>query len=78
MKAFIVYSDYINENDTTIVRLFGKLENGQSFVTLNSLTPYFYIRKEDKKAALKLLDNSQITETKLTTLIKLSFYCRRF
>jgi len=67
MKAFIVYSDYINENDTTIVRLFGKLENGQSFVTLNSLTPYFYIRKEDKKAALKLLDNSQITETKLTT-----------
>ena len=67
MKGFIIYTDYINQNEKTTVRLFGKLEDGKSFCTLHTLEPYFYIRKEDKKHLPKTLESKQIEETKLST-----------
>ncbi len=49
MKGFIIYSDYITIENEDYVRLFGRLENGQSFLTINKFSPYFYIKKRDIK-----------------------------
>ncbi|MBI5803735.1 DNA polymerase II [Candidatus Pacearchaeota archaeon] len=63
MKAFIVYSTYITQDSETYVQLFGRLENGQSFVTLNKFEPFFFIREKDgKKLNLK---NVKVEETNL-------------
>lgn len=35
--------------------LFGKLENGESFVTISDFRPYFWIKKEDRKKAEDVL-----------------------
>src|SRR3989304_174423 len=49
MKGFIIYSDYTTINDDNYIRLFGRLENTHSFVTLNKFKPYLYVRKRDSK-----------------------------
>lgn len=49
MNGYIVYADHDVQDNETIVRLFGRLENGQSFVTLNRFKPYFFIKKKDDK-----------------------------
>jgi len=69
MKGFIIYTDYINQDEKTIVRLFGKQEDGKTFCSIHSLKPYFYIRKEDKKHLPKQDKTSEyeIEETQLTT-----------
>lgn len=59
MKGFIVYPTYETINEETYVQLFGRLENGQSFVTINKIAPYFYIKKEDLE---KIKDNRINTE----------------
>ena len=47
MKGYIIYAtDEIIDNHT-VVQLFGRLENGQSFATINKFKPYFYIKKKD-------------------------------
>ncbi|MBD3164488.1 DNA polymerase II [Candidatus Woesearchaeota archaeon] len=56
MKAFVIYPTYKIEGNKAKVMLFGRLENGESFVTINDFKPYFWIRKSDKEAALKILD----------------------
>lgn len=67
MKGFIVYSDYLNEENKTIVRLFGRTEDSKSFVTLNKLVPYFFIKESDLKKAEKLLEKYKVTKTELKT-----------
>ncbi len=47
MKGYIVYSDYTTIDNNEIIQLFGRLENGQSFITLNKHFPYFYVEKKD-------------------------------
>lgn len=66
MKAYIVYPTYETINDETIIQLYGRLENGQSFVTLNKLKPYFYIKEKDLKKIEKLLEKYEIEKTALT------------
>jgi DNA polymerase II len=56
MNGFIVYSTYTTEDNQTTIKLFGRLENGQSFVTLNKFKPYFFIRKSDQSKFNRLLD----------------------
>lgn len=51
MKGFIVYPTYKIENGSARVYLFGRLENGESFLTMNSFKPYFFIRKKDLEKA---------------------------
>ncbi|MBN1175448.1 DNA polymerase II [Candidatus Woesearchaeota archaeon] len=65
--GFITNSHYTTENNITIVHLFGRLENQKSFEIQVPYTPYFFIRKEDKK-----LIKAEITaeETTLTTMQK--------
>ncbi len=67
MKAFIVYSDYTLESEQTYVKLFGRLESGESFVSINKLTPYFFIKESDEKEVKKLLSKFKIETQKLTT-----------
>ncbi|HLD04996.1 MAG TPA: DNA polymerase II [Candidatus Nanoarchaeia archaeon] len=54
MKGFILYPTYRIENNKALVYLFGRLENGESFLTISESRPYFYIKKSDLDKALKL------------------------
>ncbi|MBI4154471.1 DNA polymerase II [Candidatus Woesearchaeota archaeon] len=54
MKGFIIYPTYRIINDQAYVYLFGRLENGKSFLTINYYKPYFYIKELDLNTALKL------------------------
>jgi DNA polymerase elongation subunit (family B) len=67
MKGFIVYADYDYIDDQTIVKLFGRLENGQSFVTINKVTPYFFIKEKDEKKVSEVLKKFNVEKTNLKT-----------
>lgn len=49
MKGYIVYPTYETEGQKTYVHLFGRLENGQSFLTIHEVKPYFFMRTSDLK-----------------------------
>jgi DNA polymerase-2 len=51
MKGFIVQPEYVNIDNGTFVQLFGRLENGESFVSVHKFEPYFFILKEEEKKA---------------------------
>ncbi|MBC8500639.1 MAG: DNA polymerase II [Nanoarchaeota archaeon] len=53
MKGFVVYPTYRVVDNKAYVYLFGRLENGESFLTINHYRPYFYIKKKDLNKALK-------------------------
>jgi DNA polymerase-2 len=67
MKGFIVYPDYTVEGGKAYVQLYGRLENGESFVTINSFRPYFYVRESDVPRLKKLKTDVkyEVEETKL-------------
>lgn len=67
MKGYVVYSTYDIIENQTVVQLFGRLETGESFMTINYVEPYFFIKKEDLKQAKKLLEKFKIEETTLKT-----------
>ncbi len=54
MKGFILYSDYKVMNEKEYIFLYGKLENNETFLTINHYKPYFYIKESDLPKALKL------------------------
>ncbi|HIH31323.1 TPA: DNA polymerase II [Candidatus Woesearchaeota archaeon] len=60
INGFIVYPTYRIVDDESeegkakrrkkaLVYLFGRLENGESFLTINHVRPYFYVKTEDLK-----------------------------
>jgi hypothetical protein len=53
MKGFILYQTYDKIGEKTVVQLFGRLENNQTFVALNTLEPYFFIKESDLKGVEK-------------------------
>jgi len=53
MKGFIVQPTYKILDGKAYVHLYGRLENGESFLTVNEYKPYFYIRKKDLAKAKK-------------------------
>src|SRR3989338_1698276 len=53
MKGFIVYSTYELIGSEAFVLLFGRLENGESFMTRNKFRTYFFIKTSDRKKAEK-------------------------
>src|SRR3989344_8177030 len=65
-RGFIVYPTYDTKNDKTIIQLYGRLENGNSFLVVKEFSPYFYIETLDVKKVKKDLKNCKIEETKLT------------
>ncbi len=66
MKAYITYPTYDSINEETIVQLHGRLENGQSFVAINKIKPYLYIKESDIKKVEKLLTKYKVEKTNLT------------
>jgi len=73
MKGFIVDRTYrIVERDgkkEALVYLFGRLENGESFLTINTFRPYFSIKTKDLEKAKKIA-SFEHEETKLTNMAK--------
>ena len=54
-KAFIVYPTYKLEEGKAYIYLFGRLESGESFLTINHYRPYFFIKTKDRENAEKLI-----------------------
>jgi len=53
-KGFIVYPSYKTEEDKAIIQLYGRLDNGKSFLIENDYKAYFYIKTKDKSKAKAL------------------------
>ncbi|MFH1440378.1 MAG: DNA polymerase II [Candidatus Woesearchaeota archaeon] len=73
MKAFIVYPTYRIIDNKAYVYLFGKLDNGESFLTINLFRPYFWIKKDDMEKAKKIIDEADF----LTEYGKSVEFCER-
>ncbi|MBI3033062.1 DNA polymerase II [Candidatus Woesearchaeota archaeon] len=54
MHGFVVYPTYRIIENKAYVYLFGRLENGESFLTINLFKPYFWIKKTDLNKAQEL------------------------
>ena len=65
-KGFIVYPTYIHKEDKTFVLLYGRLANGESFVSVSEMQPYFYIREKDQKKIKKYLGKFSVEKTKFS------------
>ena len=66
MKAFIINTTYRIHHEKAYVYLFGRLENGESFVAIKQQDPFFYIKTKDTKKAKKLQD-AEYEKTKSIT-----------
>ncbi|MBI3334759.1 DNA polymerase II [Candidatus Pacearchaeota archaeon] len=67
MKGFIIDASYEVKGEETAIQLFGRLENGQSFISVHPYKPYFFIKVKDAKKHERLLGKYQCTKTDLTT-----------
>ncbi len=64
-KGFIVNTHYDVINDEPVIYVFGKLQNGESFVSTHKFKPYFFIKDKDKDKALEIINfNLEKTEYK--------------
>ncbi len=63
MKGFIIYPDYKVDGDRASVLLYGRLENGESFLSIHPYKPYFYIKQEDLASAQEI--NKAFTHEKV-------------
>jgi len=64
MKGFIIHPTYKVEDNKAFIHLYGRLENGESFLAINEFKPYFFIKKSDLDKALKV-EQFDYEETKL-------------
>lgn len=55
MKGFIVYPTYKVFDNKAFIHLYGRLENGESFVAIIERKAYFYIKDDDLDKAKKLV-----------------------
>jgi DNA polymerase-2 len=69
MKGLIIHPTYRTGNGKSLVHLYGRLENGESFLTINEFRPYFYIKKSDLNAALDI-EPLEFKETDFVTFAK--------
>lgn len=53
MRGLIIHPTYRTHNGKSYVHLYGRLENGESFLTITEFRPYFYMKKEDVSRALQ-------------------------
>jgi len=65
MKGFIVHPTYQARDNKAVIHLFGKLENGESFLLKQEFRPYFFIREKDVKKAGSILENIDVEKTEL-------------
>ncbi len=57
MRGYIVDETYRIDGGKAYLYFFGRLENGESFLTINQFDPYFLIRAEDVEGAEKASTN---------------------
>ncbi|MEA1992975.1 MAG: DNA polymerase II [Euryarchaeota archaeon] len=55
MRGFIVHPTYEIKGNNVFVKLYGRLENGESFLCLKRYRPYFFIREKDLHSALEAI-----------------------
>jgi DNA polymerase II len=67
MKGIVIQREYEEINSQGYVFIFGRLENGESFICMNEFNPYFFIKEKDKKI-LEKLDNQEFFEIEETNL----------
>lgn len=60
MKGFIIYPTYETIEDETSIYLYGKLENGESFVTINKFQPYLFVKTSEMKKISKYLKDYKV------------------
>lgn len=68
-RGFIVYPTYTNIDDQCYIQLYGKLESGESFVTVNKFNPYFFIEEKFISKIKKIVQkyNCNAEKTQSTT-----------
>lgn len=59
--GFVVYPTYSIHGDKAYVYLFGRLKNGESFLSINEFRPYFMIRTKDVAKAKKIIEKTKLT-----------------
>ncbi len=77
MKAFIVYATHDIIDNQTVVQLFGRLENNQSFITINKFEPFFFVKKHDinklTKSLISKTSDENLKNFEGEEVIKISF-----
>lgn len=63
MKGYIVSASHTTTEDKTQVYLYGRLENGESFVAINDHVPYFFIEEKDAQKIKPYLSKFTVEET---------------
>lgn len=63
MKGFIIDPTYRVRENKAYLYFFGRLENGESFLTINETRPYFFIKKSDKKKAEEIIHKTKLNIT---------------
>src|SRR3989344_2118677 len=75
MKGFIIYPTYRVIDNKAYVYLYGRLENSQSFLSIDEFKPYFFIKSSDLKKAQKLgkfeSENTEFTNFKKEPVAKI-------
>jgi len=55
MRGFVIYPTYKIVDNKAYVLLFGRLEDGKSFLSVNYYRPYFFVKKTDEEKARQLI-----------------------
>jgi DNA polymerase II len=63
VKGFVIYPTYRVEKGKAYVYLYGRQEDGKTFLTRSYARPYFFIRKKDEKAARTVYPQLETKET---------------
>ncbi|MBU7038755.1 MAG: DNA polymerase II [Theionarchaea archaeon] len=66
MKGLIIHPTYRTHGGKSFVHLYGRLENGESFLAINEFRPYFYIKRSDLNTALNV-EPLEFKETDMKT-----------
>lgn len=69
LVGFIIDHTYRVIDGQPKVYLFGRLENGESFLTISDYKPFFYFRASDRKKAEALVTFTSLEETELKSFI---------
>ncbi|MBS3135942.1 DNA polymerase II [Candidatus Woesearchaeota archaeon] len=77
MRGYIVYPTYRIKEGKAQVMLFGRLENGESFVTINDFRPYFSIRESDKEKAEQILNAMKAKDIEISSSSLTNFYSEK-
>ncbi|HVY01541.1 MAG TPA: DNA polymerase II [Candidatus Nanoarchaeia archaeon] len=65
MKGFIVSHEVFDSENETVLALYGRLENGESFAVQKKIEPYLFISEKDLKKVEKVVKEYEVEKTSL-------------